>query len=546
MTTNGFRSFRPWAFVPFLFLFLNVGSGAGSAAAATFTVTKEADSNDGACDADCSLREAVIAANDADGPDTISLPDGKYQLTIAGSGENNGEQGDLDVRFDALTITGAGAGTTQILVMGGDDRALEVRNDSTTVSGVTIALGQGGPGFAGGNGGAILVSSDSALTLNNSVVAGNGAVEGEGGGIYVDNRGRLTLNNATVSDNTAEGSGGGIFIAPEATAVLAESVVEHNTSGSASGAIQNDGTLTIIDSWIEGNTSDGEGGAIRSNENLTVSGSTISGNTAGSYAAILAYGTLTMTNSTISGNTATEDVSGLKNGVDATLTNVTITGNSSPVGGAFVNDIFEPGHLAELTNVIIAGNSPADCVPLTAITAGGYNLDSDGTCDFAGPGNQTGADPHLGPLADNGGPTQTHRLLPGSPAIDAGDDAACPSTDQRGVARPQGDGCDIGAFEFEPVTLWGDDDCDGDVDAVDALKTLRHVAGLPVSQTGPCPGMATIIDVTNASLHPWGDVDCDNYVDSVDALKLLRHVASLPAQQTQPCPAIESEVELAS
>jgi CSLREA domain-containing protein len=546
MTTNGFRSFRPWAFVPFLFLFLNVGSGAGSAAAATFTVTKEADSNDGACDADCSLREAIIAANDADGPDTINLPDGKFQLMIAGSGENNGEQGDLDTRFDALTINGAGSHLTQILVMGGDDRALEVRNDSTTVSGVTIALGQGGPGFAGGNGGGILVSSDSALTLNNSVVSGNDAVEGEGGGIYVDSRGSLVLNNATVSDNTAEGSGGGIFLAPEATAIVTESVVGHNSSGSASGAIQNDGTLTIIDSWIEGNTSGGEGGAIRSNDTLTVSGSTISGNTAGTYAAILAYGTLTMTNSTITENSAAEEASAIESGGDATLTNVTISDNSSPDGGAFVNSS-QAGDLAELTNVIIARNSPADCANFTPIASSSHNLDSDNTCGFSGPGDLPGVDPRLGPYATtNGGPTMTHALLPGSPAIDAGDDAACPATDQRGVARPQGDGCDIGAFEFEPVTLWGDDDCDGDVDAVDALKTLRHVAGLPVSQTGPCPGMATIIDVTNASLHPWGDVDCDNDVDSVDALKLLRHVASLPVQQTQPCPAVGSEVELAS
>lgn len=543
MSANGFRSLS-CVFLLVVLVFLGVTSGAAPAGAATFTVTKETDSNDGACNADCSLREAIIAANDADGPDTISLPAGTYALTITGSGENNGEEGDLDTRFEALTINGAGAGTTTIAVTGGDDRVLEVRNDSTTISGVTISQGQGGPGFAGGNGGGILVSSDSALTLNNSIVTGNDAVEGEGGGIYVDYRGSLVLNSATVSDNTAEGSGGGIFLAPEATATLTGSVVSANTSGSASGAIQNDGTLAIIDSTITGNTSGGEGGAIRSNDTLIVSGSTFSGNTAGTYAAILAYGTLSMSNSTISGNTATEDASGLKNGVDATLTNVTITGNSSPAGGAFVNDIFEPGHLAELTNVIIDGNSPADCANFSPITAGGYNLDSDGTCDFAGPGNQTVADPRLGPLADNGGPTQTHRLLPGSPAIDAGDDVRCPAADQRGVARPQGDGCDIGAVEFEAVTLWGDDDCDGDVDSVDALKTLRHVASLPVSQTQPCPIMASIIDVTNASLHPWGDVDCDNDVDSVDALKLLRHVASLPVQQEQPCPAVEAEVEL--
>ncbi len=542
MSTSGFRSL-PCAFLTVLLVFLGVTSGAAPAAAATFTVTKETDSNDGACNADCSLREAIIAANDADGPDTISLPAGKYQLTIAGSGENNGEQGDLDTRFDALTINGAGAGTTLIEVMGGDDRALEVRNDSTTISGVTINLGQGGPGFAGGNGGAVLVSSDSALTLNNGVVSGNAAVAGEGGGIYVDYRGSLALNNTTVSDNTAEGSGGGIFLAPEATAILTESVVGHNSSGSASGAIQNDGRLTIVDSWIDGNTAGGEGGAIRSNENLTVSGSTISGNTAGSYAAILAYGTLTMTNSTVSGNSAAEEASAIESGADATLTNVTITGNSSPDGGAFVNSPFE-GSTTDLVNVIIAGNSPADCANFGAITTSSHSLDGDNTCGFTGPGDLAGTDPRLGPLASNGGPTMTHRLLPDSPAIDAGDDGACPATDQRGVARPQGDACDIGAYELDAVTLWGDDDCDGDVDSVDALKTLRHVAILAVSQIQPCPVIGSNVDIAGASVHPWGDVDCDDDVDSVDALKMLRHVAALPVQLTQPCPAIGSEVEL--
>jgi hypothetical protein len=91
---------------------------------------------------------------------------------------------------------------------------------------------------------------------------------------------------------------------------------------------------------------------------------------------------------------------------------------------------------------------------------------------------------------------------------------------------------------------WGDNQCDGDVDPVDALADLRDVAGLPpVSQTEPCPDVRTIVDVENASPHLWGDSDCDNDVDAVDALAILRNVAGLaPLAQTEPCPDVGAGV----
>jgi hypothetical protein len=91
------------------------------------------------------------------------------------------------------------------------------------------------------------------------------------------------------------------------------------------------------------------------------------------------------------------------------------------------------------------------------LSSGGSNLDSDGSCGFVESGDQNGSDPHLGPLAENGGWTQTHALLPGSPAIDAGGAVGCADRDQRGLARSQdgnSDGtaaCDIGAFELQPA-----------------------------------------------------------------------------------------------
>ncbi len=102
------------------------------------------------------------------------------------------------------------------------------------------------------------------------------------------------------------------------------------------------------------------------------------------------------------------------------------------------------------------------------------------------------------------------------------------------MARPQGAGCDIGAYELGPVQ--GDVDCDGDVDAIDSLKELRHVAGLSVSQTGDCPDIGSEV----ASL--FGDVDCDDDVDAIDSLKILRFVAGLSVSQTEPCTDIGDEL----
>jgi hypothetical protein len=108
-----------------------------------------------------------------------------------------------------------------------------------------------------------------------------------------------------------------------------------------------------------------------------------------------------------------------------------------------------------LKNTIVANNEGGDCGG-GGVTSDGHNLDSDGTCALTGTGDQSSTDPLLAALADNGGPTQTRALPANSPAVDAADDAGCPATDQRGVARPQDgdeDGtavCDIGAFELEP------------------------------------------------------------------------------------------------
>jgi hypothetical protein len=227
-----------------------------------------------------------------------------------------------------------------------------------------------------------------------------------------------------------------------------------------------------------GSETDGNGGGIRNRGTLTLTHSTVSGNTtSGGGGGILNYneGTLTLTNSTVSDNSATEYGGGINNGGTLTLTNSTVSGNSfsqvttESFGGGISNyagtvtlinstvsdnsgdGIFTIEGPMTLTNTLVAN----DCGGAFLDVSGGGNLESPGdTCGFDHPTDQVNVSAEnlkLGPLADNGGPTMTHALLPGSVAIDAIPADACEvDEDQRGVTRPQGPACDVGALEVQP------------------------------------------------------------------------------------------------
>jgi CSLREA domain-containing protein len=446
-------------------------------ALAQFTVSKTADTNDGTCDADCSLREAVIAANAAAGPNSIILPAGTYLLTLPDTAEDLSVNGDLDVNGE-LTITGAGAATT-IIDGNNATRVIHVLGTAPlSITDVTIRNGTV-TGFGGG----IHHEGTGALTLTNVMVTGNDAT-GFGGGINNNESATVTLQNSTVSANTAGGFGGGINNNVGGTINLVSTAVSGNVAsgfggginnnldgdvtltlssvtgntGSAGGGINNNnvGSLTVDRSTIAQNTAPGGigGGGINNNQSgtTTIDSSTISGNTTsgigGGGLDNNFNGVLQVTNSTVSGNTSTAGNGGggiyNNSGGTVNLLNVTITGNASTNGGRSLHNN-SSGPVTFRNTIIANPASGANCVG--TLTSQGNNLASDASCTLSGPGDLPNTNPLLGPLANNGGPTQTHGLQAGSPAIDNASAVGSPPFDQRGVARPVGAGFDIGAFE---------------------------------------------------------------------------------------------------
>jgi probable HAF family extracellular repeat protein/predicted outer membrane repeat protein len=314
---------------------------------------------------------------------------------------------------------------------------------------VTIASSYVVGNSASGNGGAI--RNDGVVTLSNSTFSHNEGTEG--GAIY--NLSGLGATGCIFSNNRADRNGGGI----SGLGSIGRSVFSDNRAyvgGAIAGEIGISGSSfiantawfrggaasflydsTVADSTFSGNTGGDRGGAIYTNSYLTVTSSTFSDNAATRGGAIYAWGNIQ--NSTFYRNTA--DQAGAVYG-GGRITNSTFLANGANDGGAIYN-----GGTADevvVTNTIVAGSlSGGNCAG--AITDGGHNLQFPGTdCGES----IRSADPLLDPmgLADNGGPTPTIALLPGSPGVDSGDDLQCPATDQRGFERVGS--CDIGAYEF--------------------------------------------------------------------------------------------------
>ena len=272
------------------------------------------------------------------------------------------------------------------------------------------------------------------------------------------------------------------LVAPAIISSIKDLTIQNGlNSGGDGGGIRAFGPLTLTRVKITGNSGK-LGGGIASNYALTMTDSIVSANTATTNAGGGIYidtpATVNLTNVTISGNTATLTSSGgvhIQGSPTVNFTNVTISGNTAPNAGGItissgtiniLNSAIANNHVTSGTvggivfynntlnikNTIVAGNDGDECNG--SVTSQGYNLSSDDTCSFTNTGDQQNTDPLLGVLADNGGYTQTHALLSGSPAINAGTDTGCPSKDQRGIKRPQGAHCDIGSYEANQIVAF--------------------------------------------------------------------------------------------
>ena len=386
------------------------------------------------------------------GPDVGSAiyNDGSLSVISSTVANNTGYWGAGIYNAGALLVTG-----TMVDSNIGTDDGGGIYNTGTFHL-LTSTVSRNSGNYGGG------IYSAGMLTVTGSTIAQNRG-ESDGGGIYNDASGSITIDSSTFLDNWVGtlgaglmnlgtgsvrnslfqggstdpyGSGGGI--ANYATLSLAQSILISNTAYNG-GGIDNNGTLTVEDTLIANNTVDGPGSGISNDR------------------------TMHILNSTIAGNSAAGDGGGiyLRNGALA-ITNTTIAGNAAAASGGGIYS--DPGTTLDLVHVLIAGNiAGGDC--RGTVNRQSHNLvEATGSdaCDIANGdnGTHTGVDPLLARLAGYGGATQTYALLPGSPALDAGDPTACPPTDQRGVVRPQGSGCDIGAFESRGfgLALAGGDD----------------------------------------------------------------------------------------
>ncbi len=500
-------------------------------AAAIFTVDRTDDAPSATACADdvandCSLRGAIVSANAAADPSTVVVPSGDYALTAVASchfatsqfGSSNINTKALCIE-KAMTIAGAGAATTH--VSGGDTGQLFMVGNvaPVAISGLRLEHGRFDDRVLYGQGGAI--NNAGALTIDACILRDNVSA-GSGGAIYNSNA--LVVRRSTFDGNTADAYGGAIFDFSDTlptTVHVVESTLSHNSAGLGGGGLMNFGGT------------------------MTVTGSTIDHNDGGSYGGGIwnSTGSLVVVNSTISGNRNFHSYGGgIYNADKAELRSVTITDNHAGDGGAggLGGGIAHLGTQLELGNSIIAGNTatyfvPADAGPdcySNTITSLGFNLIGvlDAQCPLAGDttGNLANQDAQLGALAENGGTTSTHALLPGSPAIDAGNPAApgsggdaCPAFDQRGFQRPVGAHCDIGAVELLPgfavygivparsgntatvlVHVAGNGFEDGV--SVRLRRTGQtDIVGTPLSIDAGGSGISTLFDLDGATLGAW-------------------------------------------
>lgn len=352
----------------------------------------------------------------------------------------------------AAKLTLAGAGATASIVDGnGSGHVFAIGgglNTNVTMTGLGIRNGSRG----------IDIGERVRLTLDSCAVTGN---VGEGG-VRLRPRANVTILGSTISDNqNVSGNGGGVsfpdYIDSNARLKIVGSTISGNTASGNGGGVQTVGDVKIIDSTISGNTASANGGGVWAN-GLTMTGSTVTGNVATMSGGGLTGSTfnfkhrfIRVLNSTISGNSSGTFGGGVAIVESMRFEHVTVAGNSA---GTVAGGIGLAGYPRStiLKGCIVADNvvasGGADCGGIQVEAFNGNLIEDASGCTVTlrGGGTVLGVDPLLGPLQDNGGPTETQALLPGSPAIAVlTSGALCHQRDQRGVARAVP--CDLGAYE---------------------------------------------------------------------------------------------------
>jgi len=487
-----------------------------------------------------SLREAILAANATAGADVINFAANLsgQTITLGGTELAITEALTIDARplaenvtIDAnqlsrifnITVTAGDftlgglvltrGRTTSSGALGGGGAIRSVTSGLLTIDQSTVSGSSTAGNDARGGG----IFSSGPVTLTGSAVSGNSTagVAAHGGGIWAS--GALTLNDSAVSGNRTEGefaAGGAIVTFAGASVTINRSAVNDNrTTGTSAfgGGIMtfSGGPVTLTQSTVMGNSTVGEaafGGGIDSDGDLTLTHSIVSGNrTTGESAhggGARASGNLTLTQSTVSGNStagANARGGGLYALTTMTLTQSTVTGNSTlhataDGGGAFQVNL-SANHPFVVNGSIVAGNTagadgpdmkPDPDSPLTVRYSLVGNTSGSGVVAGTGPGNLLNVAPQLAPLANNGGPTQTHALLATSPALNAGDPSIAAGSDQRGApfARVAGGRIDIGAYERQTlgnpalfVVTTTDDEFDYANEAVSLREAINSANG---------------------------------------------------------------------
>jgi hypothetical protein len=403
----------------------------------------------GGCDAGSGADTIVLDADVTLGPDRL-LPEVTSTISI---------------------VSGSGS------VIDGNGGPCLVVDGNLTLEGLTVRSCVGAKGGA--------VYNEGTVTIRHCTISGNLATDFNGGGGVQSFFSTLVVEDSVVSDNTATRDGGGLRNVGGYLSVT-RSTISGNTATFQGGGVDTySGTTIVIDSVVSGNRASGGGGLssglVDFGAVLSVTGSTISGNTATTGGGIYGYeyGQIFLTRSTVSGNTASSGggigISPSSRDLQIHLTSTTVTGNTatSEGGGVDVSRTNLPAALV-LSRSLISGNAAPSGSEIfleagTVTTADDFNVvgvdGSSGSTGFTpGPTDIVPAsgvliDDVLAPLADNGGPTPTHALVPASPAVDAipTTSGGCTGTvDQRGQPRPVGAGCDSGSFELVvPPSLGG-------------------------------------------------------------------------------------------